>query len=306
MVGATLVIAQSQTEPTDFHEEVDVTLVNVYLTATDSAGNFIANLRPDELVLKEDGVTQSVSYFGDLGAEDSSIPVTVVFLADNSTSMNEKFQGQRKIDIVKNAGFLIMNELRSQDRMLVVGFHRDLTLVSGPSSSKEQLKDAISSLKVEYSPTALFDALDFAMKKVKEEPGRKLILLCSDGQDNASRLRLNYVLEESLKSPDVMIIALGTIYYDSTIPWFGAEEDLRLGKNNLSSLADSTGGYTFFPSKIEELKKAMETMRQLIRSQYTLAYRPSNEKKDGSWRKIEILCKRAGVKLRYREGYYAK
>ncbi len=306
MVGATLVIAQSQTEPTDFHEEVDVTLVNVYLTATDSAGNFIANLRPDELVLKEDGVTQSVSYFGDLAAEDSSIPVTVVLLADNSTSMNETFHGQRKMDIAKNAGSLILNELRSQDSMLVVGFDRNPVLMYGPSSNKEGLRGAINSLKVEYSPTALFDALDFSINNVKDEPGRKLIVICSDGQDNASRLRLNHVLDQSRSATDIMIVALGTIYYDSTIFWFGAEEDLRRGKDNLVTLADATGGFTFFPSKTEELEQAMSTLQRLIRSQYTLAYRPSNEKKDGSWRKIEIICKRATVKLRYRVGYYAK
>lgn len=306
MISATLLEAQSQSEPTDFHEELDVTLVNVYLTATDSAGNFIADLKAEDLLLKEDGVIQSISYFGDLAAEDSSIPVTVVLLADNSTSMNETFHGQRKIDIVKNAGFLILNELRDQDRMLLVGFDRNPGPVYGPSSNQEGLRNAINSLKVEYNPTALFDAVDFSIKKVKDEPGRKLIVICSDGQDNASQLRLNHVVDESRTATDFMIVALGTVYYDSKVSWFGADEDLRRGKSNLTALADTTGGFTFFPSRTEELKQAMDTMRRLIRSQYTLAYRPSDGKKDGSWRKIEILCKRPGVKLRYREGYYAK
>ncbi len=306
MTGAQPIVAQSQSEPTDFHEEVDVTLVNVYLTATDSAGNFVSDLKPEELILKDEGVIQSISYFGDLAAEDSSIPVVVVLLADNSTSMNETFHGTRKIDIVKNAGSLILNELRSQDQMLVVGFDRTPDFVFGPSSSKAELRDAINSLKVEYNPTALFDALDFSIRKVKEEEGRKLIVICSDGQDNASSLRLERVKDETRAATDIMIVALGTIYYDSPVSWFGAEEDLRRGKDNLISLADITGGFTFFPSKTEELKQAMDTLQRLIRRQYTLAYSPSEKKKDGSWRKIEILCNRPGVKLRYRLGYYAK
>jgi Ca-activated chloride channel homolog len=78
------------------------------------------------------------------------------------------------------------------------------------------------------------------------------------------------------------------------------------GKEILETLAQKTAGYAFFPKNLKDAQKLFELLRSFVRSQYYLAYRSTNTKLDGSWRKMELTCKRKDVKLHYRSGYFAK
>jgi VWFA-related protein len=211
-------------------------------------------------------------------------------------------------DIVKNAGRLISNELRTSDLMMIVSYNHRLSAATGPTGDKEKLMQAIAALKPEYRRTALFDGLAYAMDQIKSEWGRKIIVVCSDGQDNASRLQLVDITESLSRASDYTVFALGTVYFDpadTSSPRLGAAEELRRGRSNLEALASITGGYSFFPARTAELEDALGMLQNLIRNQYSLSYHPTNSARDGSWRKITIACKRKGVRLRYREGYFA-
>lgn len=284
------------------HENVNVDLVNVYLSATDSKGHFITNLKQEELTLKEDGVVQNLSNFTNFALEKSDklgekdVPLTLAFVIDTSQSMGEEISGgQQKIDIVKNAAFRLLDELRSEDSTMLITFNDTPTEVTPLTSDRKKMEQDLLFQDVQGGNTAVLDSIYFAMEKIKAKFGRKIIVICSDGEDTASYLKFDEVLSNLIAS-DVTVLAFGTMALNSSS---------MKGRFILEKIADASGGYAFFPTNLESLNEVMEKLRQGMRSQYSLAYH-STKKPDGSWRKIQIASKRSGIKLRYREGYYAK
>ena len=141
----------------------------------------------------------------------------------------------------------------------------------------------------------MLDAIYFALQQMKNESGRKIIVVCSDGEDTSSKLKLDEIIS-NLVASDIMVLAFGTMALNS--------DSLR-GRFILEKIAAASGGYAFFPSSLKKLDDVMEKLRAGMRSQYSLGYKVPRTKMDGTWRKIQIVCKKQGVKLRHREGYYA-
>lgn len=282
-------------------ESVQVELVNVYLTATDSKGHFITDLKPEDLELTEDGIKQDITHFANFSAQGSdklgekNVPLTVAFVIDTSTSMSAGLSGgQQKIDIVKNASLRLVDEMREEDRMSLIVFDENPDLVSPMTQNVKELSQDLLFIDVTGGNTALLDSIYFALEKMKEESGRKILVVCSDGEDTASYLRFDEVLSNLIAS-DVTVLAFGTMALGSS--------SLR-GRYILQKMADASGGYAFFPTSLSELDAVMKKLRQGMRSQYSLGYIPVKHNPDGTWRKIDIETKRAGLKLRHREGYY--
>ena len=295
LFGATLCWTQ------DVHEELAVDLVNVYLSATDSRGRFITDLQPNELTLKENGSTQNISHFSNFNEDESdklgekNVPLTLALVMDNSESMAAEIQGTNKMDIVKNAAFRLLDELRGQDKATLISFN-DMPSEETPiTSDQKELSKALLFQDVEGGNTALLDSVYFAMEKIKSEQGRKIVVVFSDGEDTSSLLKLDEVVS-NLVSSDVTVLAFGTMALGS--------RSVR-GRYILEKLAEASGGYAFFPTSLNALNEIMEKLRTGMRSQYSLGYKPLNQDRDGSWRVIDITCKRPGVKLRYRKGYNA-
>lgn len=283
-------------------ESVQVEVVNVYLTATDSKGHFITDLKEDDLVLKEDGVKQNITHFSNFAATGSEklgekdVPLTVAFVIDTSTSMSAGLSGgQQKIDIVKNASLRLLDEMRNEDRMLLIEFDENPDLITPLTPNLKEISQDLLFTEVTGGNTALLDSIYFAMEKLKGESGRKIMVVLSDGEDTASYLRFDEVLSNLIAS-DVTVLAFGTMAFGSS--------SLR-SRYLLEKMATASGGYAFFPTSLSELDEVMKKLRQGMRSQYSLSYIPLRQNPDGSWRKIEIVTKKAGLKLRHREGYYS-
>lgn len=187
---------------------------------------------------------------------------------------------------------------------MVVTFDENSTF-SPLTSNKEEIRRTLQKVKVRFDGTALYDALIKVIGQMNNETGRKVLLLCSDGNDTISTAKLNQALEALSKSPDIAVIVLGTVSYKASKQYREAITDYVAGKDVLNKLADNSGGYAFFPETLKEVEKVRELLRQFLLSQYSLAYLPTNRNMDGSWRQIKITSRRKGVKLRYREGYYA-
>ncbi len=296
LVSTSPILAQS------VQESMRIELVNVYLTATDSKGHFITDLKPDDLLLIEDGVRQDITHFANFAAGKSGklgedgVPLTVAFVIDTSTSMSARLSGgQQKINIVKNAAFRLLEELQQEDSMMLVGFDENPDVLSPMTQDKKMASQDLLFMDVTGGNTALLDSIYFALEKMKGEPGRKIIVVCSDGEDTASYLHYDEVLSNLIAS-DITILAFGTMALSSS--------SLR-GRYLLEKMASASGGYAFFPTSLSELDEVMEKLRLGMRSQYSLGYVPMKQNSDGTWRKIEIQSKRAGLKLRHREGYYA-
>jgi VWFA-related protein len=295
---------EPEPQPEEVHETVDVELVSVYLTAIDSSGKFITNLKPEELILKEDGVPQEIAYL-DLSSESEEEPLTVAILIDTSVSMNERYKEIPKIQMAKEGATLLLSQLIPQDRMLLMRFNDRPSEATPLTSDRPLIQESLELLKTDYGRTALLDAIQYVNSRLKEEFGRKLLFICSDGQDNASEISLAKMLEALKNSSDTMILALGVTAFESKTKWFGMEEEIKAGEAALRSLAEATGGYAFFPKNLKDLEDVKITLRQVVPSQYTITYRPKRGP-DGAWRTIEIECKRKGVKLKHRTGYLAK
>jgi Ca-activated chloride channel homolog len=288
------------------HENVEVNLVNLTLTATDWKGKFVTNLTQQDLTLTENGVVQQIARFANSAIDQDQVPLTVAFLIDTSTSMNETNKGVSKFDIAKKAASIVLSELREQDKMVLWTFNRDFFQVSELTSDKTKIQDALQSMKVQYGRTALFDGIYAALQKIKNEWGRKIMVVCTDGQDNASTRHLDEVLLENLSDADITVLSLGIVEFVPAYTWQGQQEERKQAKDDLQRLADNTGGFAFFPANVGDAEKVTTKLREIVRSQYSIAYKSTNPLMDGSYRKIEIQCKRSKLKLIYRRGYFAK
>lgn len=290
--------------PASINETVTVDLVDVYLTASDKKG-FITDLRKEEISVLEDGVRQTINSFSSFAGENQEIPLNLAIMIDNSGSMVEEVEGMWKIDLAKDAGLSLIGELGPLDRMMVISFDEEpkfTLLTSDRSKSAEDLHN----VRVQFGGTALFDAMISTIDHLNEERGRKIMVVCSDGNDNLSKNKIDDVIKRMVDSPDLTVIALGTVTTEVTRFPDDKVVISDKGKETLQKMADSTGGYAYFPKNLKEMANVQKLIRSFVRSQYSLAYQSTNRNVDGSWRNIKILCQRKGATLHYRNGYYAR
>jgi len=300
-----LLDSQPSSTPKTITESINVDLVDLYLSAVDKKGHYISDLKAEELSVKENGVPQQITHFSSFSGEDHKIPMTLSFVLDSSASMDEEIDDIKKLDMARDAGLLLINELGPQDKMQVVTFH-ETPSASTFSADRNALAEVLNDVRIHFRHTALFDAVDFAIDGLNKEDGRKVLIICSDGQDNLRRKKMKNILEKALNTSDLTIVVFGTITYNYGFNWYGAVRKAHEGKENLQTLANQTGGYAFFPENRKQIGQMQDLIRSFVRSQYSLAYRPSNQNADGSWRQIKITCKRKGIQLHYREGYFAR
>jgi Ca-activated chloride channel homolog len=294
-----------QEPQSQYSESVEVELIDVYLSATDSKGRIIDDLKKEDLILKEDGIPQEIKEFSVLGTRETDIDLVVALVIDVSNSMHEGSKEVRKMDIAKAAAREIMNLLRPQDQMMLVTFDTRVSVITGLTSDVSKMETSVSALQPSYGRTAMWDAIHAAAETMNAVEGRKIMYVCSDGLDNASKMKIEDVVANDLGASEITVISLGTIEFERGGHYYGQENDYRDGKQTMQTLADKTGGYAFFPEKAKDLPQMLQKVRSGVQSLYPIAYESSNPEKDGSWRKIEIETKRKGIKLKYRDGYYA-
>jgi Ca-activated chloride channel homolog len=291
--------------PPGLNENIEVDLVDLYLTATNDKGGFVTDLRGDELTVTENGVTQSISAFTNFARDAHEVPLTLVMLIDSSGSMADDVGRVWKIDIAREASMLLLNELKPQEKAMVITFD-EAPIYSELTADKGAVMKSLQEARVRFGYTALYDAISEAIDRMNGEYGRKILLICSDGNDNTSKTTLNQVMDKLSRSSDIAVMVLGTVSPVYSVKSPDRVKDFISGRDILNKLADASGGYAFFPSTLKEVEKVRELMRQFLLSQYSLAYTPLNRNRDGSWREIKIKCRRKGVKLRYRNGYFAR
>jgi VWFA-related protein len=304
-VFAGISISQEEEQTQEFEDTVQIDLVDVYLSATDSKGNPVKDLRQEELVIKEEDVIQKITHFSTLGTEENEIPIAVALVIDVSNSMHEGTKEVKKIDIAKDVGREVVQLLRPLDQVQITAFDSQIKVKTDLISSPGEAEKVLSELTPSYRRTALWDAIRAASRVLQKVDGRRVMLICSDGLDNASSNREEDVIPNDLVAGEVAVIALGTIEFERAQHIHGDDVEYKKGKETMQLLADRTGGYAFFPKKTPELEDIFQKVRSGVWNWYSIAYNSSNPEKDGNWRKIEIETKRRGVRLKYREGYYA-
>lgn len=266
--------------------------VNLTFTVTDSKGHFVSALPKEAFKLLDNHQPpQAMGYFH----PQTNLPLRVALLIDESDSIRGRFKFEQKA-----ASIFLKRILRPDvDQAFVVGFSSTVNLASDTTGDVERLSRAIHSLKSE-GETALYDALIYACKKLREnrEPQitRRAIILITDGMDTRSSAILADA-EEAAARADVLIYALSTNNLE--------ENRHPKGDAVLSLLTEPTGGHILPAREETDLKHAFGEIEKALRSQYAMGYHPADFKPDGSFRQIELLATRKGLKVQCRKGYFA-
>jgi Ca-activated chloride channel family protein len=304
-------------------EQVNVDLVEAYISALNSSGDPIEGLKADEFILKENGKEQPITYFSRLLDSESQIPLTIAFLVDTSGSMSLGNQKMKRIDIARVFSSLFLKEVKAGDSLQVFAFDNVFRELTPMTNDPAVVEKAFSQVKIDTqaSPgTALLGAIDVTIKQLDPHFGRKILIICSDGQNNIPGPDPE-VLIETLKKRDITALTLATVADDdfaqssNRIQLDGPHGSMNImsirkertteaqqARKVMKEFAEETGGFAFFPENDSKLNEAIQKLRSVIRSQYVLSYKPPN--REPGWREIKIECKRKGVKLRYRQHYY--
>lgn len=269
---------------------VEVNLVVLYVTARNAKGNFVAGLQKDDFRVFEDGHLQNIRVF-----QHEDVPVSVGLIVDNSTSM------RRKRKDVTAAALAFVRSSNPQDEMFVVNFNERVSLGLPPeklfTADPELLEKALNGVPA-FGMTALYDAIDFGLDHLKKASReRKILILISDGGDNASRHNLSQVLAE-LERSDVPVYTIGM--FDE----FDADQNPGV----LKRIARTTGGETFLPTQPREVTPICERIAKEIRNRYTIAYVSSNQALDNTYRKIRVIVSKphgGKIFVSTRDGYIA-
>jgi len=278
----------AQRRQSDDRITVEVEAVNVLVSVTDSdTGEFITDLDMGHFRVYEDGVRQEITNF----SQQTDLPLTIAMCVDTSSSvkLKLKFEKTAALDFLYTV-------MRPTDRALLAEFDTGVTLLHDYTSNPNDLVEEIKLLKA-GGGTSLYDAIYLVTEqKLLYETGRKTMIILSDGADLTSV----HSFEDALRMAQISEAA---IYAISTTR-FGASIDHE-GDNALRQLAESTGGRVYFPYSTTELTQAFSKIDEELRSQYNLAYKPRNTRKDGTFRSIRVEVDRGNIRVRHRKGYYA-
>ncbi|MGA1366886.1 MAG: VWA domain-containing protein [Blastocatellia bacterium] len=282
-------------------------LVNVLFSAQDAQNRYINDLQSSQLEVYEDGVRQEIFTF----KREFDLPLTMALLVDVSGSE------RNTLPLLKDAGGQFVDSVlrRGQDTAAVIKFEGEATVMQGLTSNPARVRRAIEELAFTAPPptgifggptppingrsrqggTSLWDSIVATSSDLlAPEPGRKTIILLTDGQDTTSRMKIADAINEALRA-EVVIYSIGI-----GDPGFGVDEKA------LRRISDATGGRAVFPKRARELSRAFLQLEEDLRQQYLLAYEPSNEAANGAFRRIEVrVPAQKEIRLRHRRGYYA-
>jgi Ca-activated chloride channel homolog len=272
--------------------KVQVNLVVLHTTVLDDRGRFADGLKQENFRVLEDKVEQKLSVF-----KREDVPVSMGLVIDNSGSMRDKRPR------VNEAAITLVESSNPQDEACVVNFDDDfyLDLDKDFTSSVPELKEALERIDSRGS-TALYDAIIGSLDHLKKaSKDKRVLLVVTDGEDNTSRNSLEKTIREVQKT-DTVIYTIGLLSQES-------KKNAKRAKKALEDIARASGGLSYFPENVADVHNICEQVAHDIRNQYTLAYYPSNSRRDGTFRavSVEVIPPHGRGKLvaRTRNGYYA-
>jgi VWFA-related protein len=301
-------MAAAQEKPAEQVPTVKVTsqVVNVYAVVRDKHGQLIPNLTKDDFELTEDGVPQEIKYF----SRETDTPLTIGMMVDTSPSQ----QGVLDVE-QREADAFLRQIIRPKDLVFVLHFDVNVELLQDFTSDVPTLTRAIDSTVINggnqgvlpgplpsasAGGTHLYDAIYLASNEMmKNEVGRKVLILLTDGEDQGSQESLDQALAAAQKS-DVIIYSIAIIdrnFYNMAGMGFQ-------GDSVLQKLSRETGGRMLRVNKVKNTQAAFQEIADELRTQYLLGYTPSNTKPDGGFRRIRVRTRDHDYKVQAREGYY--
>ncbi len=275
---------------------IDVDLVLVPVTVTDTKNHPILDLAKENFSLFEAANQQKIQY---MSAEDA--PMSVGLLVDLSSSMADK------IEAVREAAIQFFKNANPADDYFVITFADRPKLLADTTQSIETIESNLAQAKPKGN-TALADAIYMGVSKLRHAKySRKALVIISDGGDNNSRHSLRQVKNMARES-DAQIYAIDVCDAPTLLLTKKLEE--RFGRQWLTQVTESTGGRTLVVDDPNHIPEAAARASLELRNQYVLGYHPADNKQDGKWRKITVRVTRSAMLLplqvHYRTGYIAR
>lgn len=265
--------------------------------------NLITGLARGDFAVFEDGVQQEVTFFTD---EKTNPPVFVGVLMDTSPS------AAGKMDFSKRAArdFIYTVVRIRKDKAAFMTFDNEVDLKQDFTDKLDLLDKAVDKVKKVGSQTALYDAIwQFSDEKLRNAPGRRVIVVITDGDDTFSRAELKDAIDIAQRT-ETTVFAISTKGgFLGSVPGVEAGTVKDAGDKYLTQLCEQTGGAAFFTGDMLALEKSFAKISEELRSQYILTYRPTNQNYDAKERKVEVRFvgkdKAANYRIRTKSSYRA-
>lgn len=304
-------------DPDDEIIKIDTEVVNVLFTAQDRGRRLLTSLKQEDIKLFEDGKEQEISAF----SRQIDLPLSLAILIDVSGSQERTLPEEKSAAI----SFLETVVRPAKDEVAVISFTGEATLEQGMTNNLTRLRRSID--RVRFVPpagyigggvstgtppinggslqgsTAIWDAIWVASDEIlgpAPDRTRRAIILLSDGINTSGQKKLDEAVQAALRS-EAIIYSIG----------IGDDFQFGVDRGSLNKISERTGGRAYFPRDESELRAAFRQIQEEMRSQYLVAYEPTNQNRDGSYRKIEVqlvnpALQKDKVRLTHRQGYFAK
>ena len=282
----------SQSQKDESTYRVNVRLVNVFTTVTDSRGAPVADLSKDDFQLLEDGVPQTIKVF----EKESAIPLSIALAIDTSPSTMRDF----KLETTSARRF-VHSILRNEDRLSVFEVTENIDQITRFTSDLRTIEHGIDSLKTGPG-TSIYDAIFLCSESLLDREGRKVLVLITDGGDTTSKADYNTALRRAQQAE--------AIVYSIIVVPVEADAGRNLGgEHALIQISKDTGGKYYYAEGQQQLDEAFRKISDELRTQYLLAFYPSRKVSDSPFRRIKVELNKKdpegqAYQVRHRAGYY--
>lgn len=292
----------SPTPPVDITGTLKTFEVRLPVTVTQKK-SLVPGLARSDFAVFEDGIQQEVTFFTD---EKTNPPVFVGVLMDTSPSAAGKLGFSK--EAAKNFIYTV-TRLR-KDKAAFMTFDNEITLRQDFTDKLDLLDSAVDKIKKPGSQTAMYDAVwQFSDEKLRNVPGRRVIVIITDGDDTFSKAELKDAIDIAQRTETTIFGISTKAGFLGTVPGVDAGTVKDKGDKFLTQLCEQTGGEAFFTGDMLELEKAFKKISEELRSQYIITYKPANQTYDGRERKIEVRftdgSKADKYKIRTKSSYRA-
>jgi Ca-activated chloride channel family protein len=281
---------QSTTEP-ETTLKVDVKLVNVYVTVTDAHGAPVAGLKKENFVLQEDGREQTIKVFD----KESALPLSIALAIDTSLSTRHDLPLEQA-----SAKRFAQAILRPVDALSVFGFSESVLQATTYTADLKRIDEGIDHVRL-GAATALFDAVYLASRSLDRRQGRKVMVLITDGGDTISRVDYKGAARAA-EEAEALVYSIIVVPIESSA---GRETG---GEHALIQLSEDTGGKYYYATSMSQLDDAFRQISDELRTQYLLAYYPSQRLSNSQFRRIQVgvtgPAEASAYHVRNRAGYY--
>lgn len=289
--------------PDDVSQPVKTFEVRLPVTVTRKKNELVSGLTRGDFIILEDGVEQEITFFSD---EQTNPPVFVGVLMDTSPSTAGKLKFSK--EAAKNFIYTV-TRLR-KDQAAFMTFDNEVLLHQDFTDKLDLLDRSVETVKKTGSQTALYDAIwTFSDEKLRNVPGRRVIVLITDGDDTFSRATIADAIDIAQRTETTIFGISTKAGFLGSVPGVEAGTVKDKGDKYLTRLCEETGGQAFFTGDMLELERAFKRISEELRGQYIVTYRPANQNYDGRERKIEVRftdkSKTKGYNIRTKKSYRA-